>query len=479
MRGSRSRFSAIASLAIVALTIPGGTSLAGHSSFHATVSGEAAATDNVFGASQNAEADLSFTVRPGGLFGYDGSRMSHDVSLEAEVIEFLAHSDAPSISLRTAASSRYTTSRYTTLTTTMGASNGVISALSARGSPDQTSLIVTPAGRVDLIQGDASEAFSWSSGRDLTISQTLFGRASRSDGNEDDLAVGAIPTISKSLEAGVGLGVDRSFRRGDSLSLELGASVLRLEVDADPLAVAGSRLDRQLNPRGRVAWRHDFSRAWSGTIDVGAVYVHPYGTDPDNLDQQLQDGIFPVVGGALAYTEIWGRAALQVRRDITPNLLLAQNTVNDTAAVTLAMPLPWLEDGRRRPRLIALGSFGCSRTQLIDSDSTVAGSFVVARLDLGVGYSPRPGFTYGLRYELFRQSGDDTADMAIQGFYRNTLSFTFSIRYPDRVAGGDIQRRRSNSVRADGKDLVPIGVDPGSGDTLERGGGVEGGGGDE
>src|SRR5204863_3271422 len=105
--------------------------------------------------------------------------------------------------------------------------------------------------------------------------------------------------------------------------------------------------------------------------------------------------------------------------------------------LSLAMPLPWLDESRRRdPKLVGLGSLGLNRTQLINSEtSDVESSFVVGRLDVGVGYSPKPGFTYGLRYEFIYQTGDDAAVALIPGYWRNTLSFTFSIRYPDRVAG--------------------------------------------
>ena len=123
--------------------------------------------------------------------------------------------------------------------------------------------------------------------------------------------------------------------------------------------------------------------------------------------------------------------------------------------------------------MIALGSLGVSRTQLIDSDtSDVESSFLLGRLDIGIGYSPRPGFVYGARYEFVKQSGDSAAEMTIPGFFRNTLSFTLSIRYPDRTVTAD-QRRRGKQVRADGKDMVPLGVDPISTDLVEESEGEE------
>lgn len=453
-----------------------GPAAAGNRTASITFSGDVSATDNVFAATADRnEGDLALTLRPGLLLGYEAPRMSHELAVESEVIEFVSHSDAPSLSLRVGASSNYVTSKYTNLTTQFDASNGVITALSSRLTPDQTGPQLIPVGRVDVMQGSATEGLSWSSGRDYTLSQSLFARASRTDDNADDVNMATAATIVTSVEAGMSLGVDRQFRRGDALSLSAGASVLRLERDAPPDAMLGPRLDRQLNPRARLAWRHDFNRIWSAELDVGGVYVHPYAEDPNNPDVEQGDGLFPILGAGLAYTEVWGRATLQARRDVSPNLFVAQNTLNDAATLALAMPLPLLDDSQmRRPRLVALGSLGVSRTQLIDaSTSDLASSFYIGRADVGIGYSPRPGFTYGVRYEFIYQTGDSAAVAEIPGFYRNTISFTFQIRYPDRVAGGETAKKRQDSVRADGSDLVPIGVDPVSTEIVDDQGGGE------
>ena len=469
---------------LASLTLP---ARADRTTASVTANGDVSATDNVFATPRDVrESDVSFALRPGILFGYDGPRASHEAGLEGEVLEFARHSQKPSVSVHGTLRTRIQTTKFTSFIAQLDASNGVLTALSSRSTPDLTGPQVTPIGRIDTQNAAGSMGFSWDTGHELTLTESVFARIGRSDDNADDTPGVAAPTIITSTESGGSVSLERSLGRSNAISLETGVSVLRLERDAPPTAMLGPRLDHQLNPHLRAQWRHDYNRSWSSTADVGAVLVHPYGTDPDNPDAKHQDGIFPVFGAAAAYTEIWGRAQIAARREVSPNLLVAQNTVNDLATVNMALPLPWLDDSRRRePKLIALGSFGVSRTQLIDSEtSATTSSFYVGRVDFGVGYSPRPGFTYGVRYELQYQTGDARAEMVIPGFWRQTLSFTFQVRYPDR-ANGELARRQTNSVRADGKDLVPIGIDPINADVLKddetpgAGGADRGGGGND
>jgi hypothetical protein len=446
-----------------------------------TVTGDVSGTDNVFATERDIrESDVSVTVRPGVLVGYDSPRVSHEAALEGEVLEFVRHSDEPSVSIRGGVRTRVQTTRYTSFAAQLEGSNGVLTAISARSSPELTGPQLVPLGRIDTITGNAQAGLSWDTGRNVQISQNAFARYSRADDNGIDMATGLdAPTIITSFEYGGSLGFERSWR-DNAISLEAGLSVLRLERDAPITAMFGPRLDRQINPRLRVQWRHDWSRKWSSSIDGGGVYVHPYGVDPNNPDSEQADGLFPVFGAGVAYTEVWGRAQIGARREVAPSLLIAQNTINDQATLTLALPLPWLDDSRKRqPRLVALGSIGAARTQLIDSESgdAVGGAFFNANVDFGLGYTPRPGFTYGLRYSFQYQKGDDTGEMLIPGFFRNTISFTFQVRYPNQVNGEQARKRNRGGVRADGGDLVPIGVDPVSADLPTDDGG--GGGGDE
>jgi hypothetical protein len=264
-------------------------------------------------------------------------------------------------------------------------------------------------------------------------------------------------TQTETREVGGNLGLERTFRQ-DTIALDASVSYLRLERIAPPGAVLGSKLDHQINPRATVQWRHDIDREWSVNADGGVVFVNPVGTDKYNPDMKHKGGTFGVFGAQLVYVEPWGRALLSARRDVAPNLFLAQNTIDDAVNFQLALPLPWLEETRRVPKLAALGSVGVARTQLINSDTgSTEGDFKVAHMDVSVAYTPTPGQTYGVRYELMYQTGDAAAVMAIPAYLRNTLYVTFALRFPDRVAGE--VPKRPKIMRSDRKDQMQGGVD--------------------
>lgn len=441
-----------------------------------------AVTDNVFAAPNDSdrESDVFFQVRPGAIWSYNARRMIHDLNAEAEVIHYAFHSRQPSLSGRGAWRGFWIPGPRSELITSAGGGTGVLTSLSSRLTPDQSMVNVQPLGKVTVRNAEASEQFSYILTRETRVSQSIFGRWNETDDNVDETSDDpmAEATISKAAEAGMTIGFDRSFR-DDQISVEAGASVQRLERIAPATAAQGSRLDKQIQPRLRLQWRHDWSRRVATSLDGGVAFVYPFGRDPYNPGDERDSGIYPVIGGQVSLDERWGRASASLRRDITPNLFIAQNTVTDTASIAAVVPLNLLDVSRmRQPRLIALGSIGVTRTQLIDSTTSEAESTLGAgRLDLGVTYVPRPGFSYSVRYELAIQTGDDNAPvMPLEGFFRNTIYFTFAVRYPDRLSG-EVPKNRRSAIRADGKDMLPIGGDPVIPDLIDGSG--EGGGGDE
>jgi hypothetical protein len=389
--------------------------------------------------------------------------MVHDFNVDGEVIQYALHSRKPSLSARGGWSAVYLPGPATEVMTSVSGGTGEITSLGSRTTPDATLINVTPVGRVTYVNADASQYLSYILTPELRFSETAFGRWNRSNDNAEDLEPPQMNTITTAAEAGMALALDRTWRK-DALSIEVGAAVSRLERIAPDTARPdqGSRLDQQINPRGRAQWRHDIDQRLSFAIDGGVVMLVPFGKDPYNPDLIRQRGVFPVMGGTFALTEVWGRAQMSLRRDITPNLFLAQQTANDAATVSVAMPLPWLDQAHlRSPKWAGLGSVGVQRTQIIDSETSQTTSSVgAARVDLGIGYTPRPGITYAARYELTIQTGDSRATVPLQGYFRNTLYFTFSVRYPNRLAGSVTKRKAGGGVRADGKDLVPIGAEP-------------------
>ena len=115
----------------------------------------------------------------------------------------------------------------------------------------------------------------------------------------------------------------------------------------------------------------------------------------------------------------------------------------------------WLEKRpTHEPRLALLGSTGVVRTQLLDSQSGgTLGQFDVGLLDVGLQWTQSPGRVWGVRYELMIQHGDVAAAQIEPSFYRDTLFFTFNLRYPD-----DVTPKLPNtgqSVRSDRSDIAP------------------------
>jgi hypothetical protein len=425
-----------------------------HKSLHATVAGDVAVTDNAFVTGSNGTVDMFLELKPGLLATYETPRMIHGLDLELDALEYLSTGDRPNLLVRGGWQGFFIPGPRSTLALSANGSTGVLNTLTFQTSPDQTMIGIQPAGAADYRSGDANELLSWQSTKETRTSETAFARWSATDDGA------AMPTTTNSLETGLTLGFERQFWH-DNVGVQVGGSFLRMELIAPPTAIVKSRLDRQVNPRANVTWRHDLSKRWSASADGGIVYVNPVGIDPYNpmgLPRRAQP--FPIFGAVLSYTDAWGHAALSANRGVAPNLYIAQNTVSDVVLATLALPLPWLDDNphRSQPKLVGLGSLGFERSQLVDpATAMLAGSFLVARIDVGVGYMPSPGQTYGVRYELAYQHADEAAMMVTSSFVRNTVLFTFALRYPGRVA---VQIPRTQSVRADRSDLEPVGAEP-------------------
>ncbi|HSD90551.1 MAG TPA: hypothetical protein VLB44_23660 [Kofleriaceae bacterium] len=425
--------------------------------FYGTANGSVATTDNATGAEQGRphQGDIFSDVRPGFLITYNAPRMIHELNSE---VDFLYHvlTTQPNVTFRGGWKAYFLPSPLTELTVNADASMGQLNALSASISPSEDPTQVLPPGRVDVKNITGGQNFAWVLSEGTRTWERSFGRYATT--------LDEVPMMenvsTESSEVGGSLGIEHTFKH-DNFMLEGGLSFVHM-LKLDPAGrQMGSRLDQQWNPRAVVVWQHDINKQWSTNLDAGGVYVIPVGTDPYNPDQKRTSAPYPIFGLTTAYTDVWGRAQLAVRRQVTPNLFIAQNTVGDSINLTGVMPLELLDKDsqKQHPKVIGIGTIGFERTQLVDPISgSLKGQFEVARIDLGVGWSPRPGQTLGLRYELTYQTGDDVAEMVVPAFLRNTFYFTFALRYPEdlrvRVP------RRGQSVRADKKDLSPVGAEP-------------------
>lgn len=434
---------------------------ADHTSVQATATGQASATDNLFAAGNDGDrqADAFFTVRPGIIYAIDSPRMSHDLMVEGEVTEYLVHHNDPSFSGHGGWTGQFLPGPQSVLTLSAGGSSGILTSLSSRSSADQTTATVAPAGKVTVYNLNAGEHLTWSAGEFTQISQSLNGiyglTQDGSGGNSDTRQVDA------------SLGYARTFQ-DNTVSLDAGASFLQLKNTTTTSSTmpgmpgTGNGSGRQLNPRGTVTWHHEFNREWSGSANGGLTFVHPLDatiTDAMGKMVDTKTAMFTVYGAQVGYTEVWGHASLSASRDVAPNLFLAQNTVNDNLSASVAMPLPWLDDTRRNPKLAGAGSVSLGRTQVLDEGTSAAqSSFDVAHFDVAVTYNRSPTQTYGVRYEFVYQSGDSAAKMVIPSYYRNALYVTFAWRYPEQ-ADGEL-RRHHKLGRPGSQGGKPLGLEP-------------------
>lgn len=434
---------------------------AGSLDFYGTANGSVATTDNAngveIGAVQKRKGDVFSDVRPGFITTFYAPRMIQELTTE---VDFLYHifTARPTVTFRAGWKAFFVPSPRSEMSTEADASKGQLNALAASATPDtENPTQVLPPGRVDIESVTGGQNLSWAATEQSRLFQRAFGRY----GTTHDALAGAMDIDTRSWETGAAVGFDHTLKH-DNFVFELGGSYVYMKKLDPGMRQMGSRLDRQWNPRAVVVWQHDINKFWSTNVDAGGVYVIPTGSDPFNPGQTRHNDIFPVAGITTAYTDVWGRAQVAVRRQVTPNLFIAKNTVSDSATVTFAMPLTLFDKDaqKREPKVVGIGNLALERTQLIDpNQGAMESTYNVARVDLGVGWSPRPGQTFGLRYELTYQNGTTAmADMQIPEFIRNTFYFTFALRYPEDILVK--VPRRNQSVRADKKDLAPIGAEP-------------------
>jgi hypothetical protein len=440
---------------------------ADNASFHATATGDVAVTDNAGATPDNKQADIFVQIRPGILYAYDSPRMIHELTAEVEALEYIINSQGLTLNERAAYHGYYLPGPRSNVLVSADGQTGQLNALASGTSADQTGVAAQSGGRVDIRQADLGEYATYLAGKETHTSESINGTWVSTDDNA------ALTTTTDSYIANATLAIDHAFDH-DTLALEAGGTYLRLErVSALPPGPQGSRLDTELDPRATLTWRHDLSKLWSASATGGVIYVKPVGDDPYNPGEVRHGGAFPIANVLVSYTDVWGRASLQAGRAVTPNLFIAENTQTDSVIAQLSLPLRWFEPNGRldAPHWVALATLGYDRSQLYDPPTgSLLGELQVARADVAVGWTPHPGQTYALRYELFYQHADNVASSILvnPSFVRNTLFFTFSLRYPERIAV--TIPKRTQAFRSDRSDLVEPGAEPVVPDSAEGGG---------
>ncbi len=450
---------------------------ADNTTLHFTAAGSVAATDNVFASAVNTESDVFFQIRPGILLSHDGPRLIQIYTAEAEVLEYAEHNPSqPSLTYRAGWKGNFLYSPLVDIIGVANVSTGQINQLVARGTADQAVVAISPAGTTTANQADATELLTKRLDQTYALRQGLSAHYGTTEDQVND--------TTSSVDADLTLGIERDSLT-NSFLLQFDLEYVRLRrVDPDPVPPvfppipnpAGNRQDQQVNPRASLLWRHDFSRYWSSSTNVGVVTLNPVGIDPFNpTDTHRPASLFAVGGAALNYTDLWGRASVAVSRNVAPDLLLAESTLTTNAIATLALPLPWFNDPNRlSPRVNVAGTIGVLQSEVLPTENGIMldqGTFTAFHASLGVLYAPHPNQTYGLRYDYIYQTGDAAALKLLPAFSTNTVFFTFTFRYPERLAV-DLRSVRGDgqSTRADRTDVVPLDDEPPKDDSSDSNG---------
>jgi hypothetical protein len=445
--------------ALATLCVVRGAARADDSSLHVLGSAQLGFTDNLLSGPRNPPAgslappvewDLFLGLRPGVLATYGSPRATHEFTYALDAMLYVRHPEVSSLFHRAGWRGFFLLSpRNELLTEVVGSfGNGnLFPTLPASAG------VIVPAlsGDIQTLGGSASATHSYTASPSIRLTDALLARYDR---------VNASSGITSGKDVGLRLALDKSFRY-DALTLVGGATYVSL--DQPPGATTSSH--QLVNARTSLMGRRDLSREITGVLEGGAVDVIPTnGFGPSTL--------FWVGSVQAAYFPAWGTATIGARRDVTPNLLIAQNTLAESASANCWLPLPWLRDDPQNPQLTFQATLGVARTQIIDNSTgkTVEG-FDDLLGDVAVNWQIRKNAELTFRYQLIWQSSDLSAmtPLPVFGFVRNTVLVQFVGRWPERLA---VEIPIRQTLRVDRSNLTPVGEEGSSG-----GGGATGGGG--
>ena len=434
-------------LAFATLCVVRGAARADDSSLHILGAAQLGFTDNLLSGPRNppvglaappVEWDLFLGLRPGILFTYGTPRATQEVTYTLDAILYVRHDELSSLFHRAGWKGFFLLSPQSELLTSVDGSFGdgnlFPTTLASSGQVG-----VQRSGDIQMLGGNVGESYEYTAAPDLRLSEAGYERYNRINAGDSGITTGS--------ETGLRLALDKAFRY-NAVSLAVGAAYVSLE---QPVGGTGSTTDDLVNARASVMARRDLSKEFTGVLEGGAVDVIPVS------GLAAPSSIFAIGSAQLAYFPAWGTATATVRRDVQPNLLIAQNTLADSASVGAWLPLPWLRDDPQNPKLTFQATLGASRTRLIDSatGNTVEG-FDDLLGDIAVNWQLRKNAELTFRYQLVWQSSDLSAmtPVPVFGFVRNTVLVQFVGRWPERLA---VEIPVRQTLRVDRSNITPIG----------------------
>jgi hypothetical protein len=420
-------------------------------SLHALLSTQLSGSDSTFEDGTGADAVVGYQVRPGVQLTYNARRHMEELLVEAGVDGAGITTEGVSLGYRASLRSVFNLTPRLDGNLGVTATGGLTNALTTTAPANVGGPTLVPSNQSEYVGIEGSQGLGYILSPRMTARETAFGRYFQTVGGEFD-------TVG--YELGGGLGIDRTYQV-TAIGVEGRASWQRLGSDE----VTPGFLDyrEQIDVRGTLRIRRDFSERWSGAVDAGVLYLIPRQANEDPVWE-------PLAGAELAYFPVWGAAMLAVRHTAGPNLMLAQNEVSDSVVVNAALPLParWLGSTRQQPRLTFLTSTGAAYTRFSDNLSGLpAGRFTVFHADAAFQYLPKPHLAFSLRFQFISQtSTEDVVNPMMQtlGYTRNTVLFMFAGRWPERLA---VEMPVQNRTRA--REITPVGDDATTG--LSSGGG--------
>jgi hypothetical protein len=439
----------------LALTVGVRVARADDYQLHFVATGSAAATDNVFSAPDGGpgttprDADLNYTLSPGVVASYGTPRTTHELSLNTSLNGYADHTEAWGLQLFGDYRAAIAVSPLTDMALSAGVSRGTTNAISQNQPASGGTAAPSQSGQIDQTSVRADEVLIYSLSEDTRLSQT----AGTSYSLVTDAANNDVGTLQATVGAGFGRGLQRSV-------VGVEASVNYLSFDRPATMTASAEPDRRADARVGVHWRRDLSQRWAVGADGGVVAVLPIDCKPAVSGSRKCYAVVPIVSVSASYIPQWGTATLTLGRAVTANPFIAQQTVAEAGALSLNLPLPWLNSDRPSddPQWIASGALAVAHSSVVNADdNSLDGSVVNGLFDVGLSYVPRPETTYALRLQHTRQKTLQAATtmdgmMNLQDLSRSTLLFTFTYRYPGRI---ETRLPRRELLRAD-QAMMPL-----------------------